>query len=131
MLNRAQIIGHVGAEDAKLGQTARKGIPVATFSVAANEGKGENERTVWFKVTIYGPRAEALAPYIRKGQMLYLSGRVGAEGWLTKENEVKTALTLIVGDGREDFQFLGSGPREDELPKVPADDREELIPANV
>ena len=130
MLNRTEVIGHVGADGAKLGQTAKKGIATATFSVAVNEGKGENERTNWFKVTIYGPRAEALAPYIKKGQMVYLAGRAGAEGWLNKDNEVKTALTLIVGDGRNDFQFLGSGPREEELPDVPADEREELIPAN-
>lgn len=128
MLNRMEVIGHVGADDAKLGKTATKGISVANFNVAVNQGKGDAERAVWFKVSIYGPRAEALAPHIKKGQMVYVAGRVGVEGWLS-EGVVKTALTLVAGDGRSDFEFLGGGPREEELPAEPEDDDRELIPS--
>lgn len=118
---RTELVGNVGAEDAKLG-TLPSGTPVANFSLAVNESykprNGERKDiTTWYKVSIFGKRAEALAPYITSGKTLLLAGRAGAEGWVTEKNEVKTNLTLTVGNGEKDFVFLGGGHRDEEIPE--------------
>lgn len=59
----------VGA-DAELRYTPA-GDPVANVPLAYDIGFGERKRTGWVQVSIWGKRAEALAPKLEKGTALY------------------------------------------------------------
>lgn len=119
-LNRTTIVGNVGAEDAKLGATPG-GTPVANFSLAVNDSYKGKETTAWYKVSIFGKRAEALAPYIKSGIPLFLAGRVSVgKPWESKDG-LKADLILTVGNGNEDFLFLGGGRPEAEAAAVVED----------
>lgn len=124
-LNKTEVIGNVG-EDAVLGQLP-SGTPVANFSLAVNDAYKDREGNIkettnWFKVSIFGKRAEGLAKYITKGTSLYLAGRVGTNAWQTEDGQARADLTLVVGQGNGDFLFLGGG-RTEEAP-VEAEEEE-------
>lgn len=121
-LDRTEVIGNVGKEDATLGQLP-SGTAVCNFSLAVNKSwkdkdANEKNKTKWYKVSIFGKRAEALQPYITSGISLFLAGEVDAESWNGENGEAKHGLTLTVGNGNRDFIFLGGGQRGEALPNL-------------
>lgn len=100
MLN-AEIIGNLG-NDAELKYSA-SGSALLTFNVAANfrvksqEGEWE-DCTEWVRVTMFGARAEALGSYLRKGTKVYVSGRLQARPWTTRDGEIRAGLEIAAGD---------------------------------
>lgn len=85
------IAGRVG-KDAVLRHT-NGGDSVLGFSVAVDDGYGENKSTLWFDCSVWGKRAAALAPHLTKGTALAASGELG-----TRQHEDKTYLTLRVAE---------------------------------
>lgn len=81
------IAGNIG-KSAELRSTGN-GEKVAGFSVAVDDGFGDKKRTLWFDVSIWGKRAEILAPMLVKGGKVTVSGDLS-----TREHDGKTYLTL-------------------------------------
>ena len=81
------IAGNIG-KSAELRSTGN-GEKVANFSVAVADGFGDKKRTLWFDVSIWGKRAEVLAPMLVKGGKVTVSGDLS-----TREHDGKTYLTL-------------------------------------
>lgn len=81
------IAGGIG-RDAQL-RTTGNGDKVAGFPLAVSEGFGDKQRTLWFDVSIWGKRAETLAPMLTKGGKVCVSG-----DFSTREHEGKTYLTV-------------------------------------
>src|SRR5579864_8637586 len=98
-------VGRVGA-DAELTYTPN-GIPVAKFSIAIDNGKdkeGEKKNATWVKCAIWRDRAEKLAPYIKKGNMVAVQGDVEARAWIDKQSgDARCSLELNV----DKFTFAG------------------------
>lgn len=69
------------------------GDPVVSFSVAVDDGYGQNKATMFFDCSIWGKRGEALQPHIVKGQPITVSGELGK-----REHEGKTYLTIRVNE---------------------------------
>lgn len=72
------------------------GDKVLNFSVAVDNGKdknGERRESTWFDCSLWGKRAEALAPYIEKGSRLVVSGRPSA-----RAHEGKAYLGVTVSE---------------------------------
>ena len=69
------INGNLGS-DAELRFTP-DGTPVCTFSLASGRviSKGKDEIT-WYRVTLFGKRAEVLANYLLKGVSVIVQGRL-------------------------------------------------------
>lgn len=92
------IAGNIG-RDAVVRST-QSGEKVTGFPVAVEERQGGDKRTIWFDVTIWGKRGDALAQYLTKG------GRVAVSGDLsTREHEGKTYLTVRA----DQVTLLGGG----------------------
>lgn len=85
------IAGRLG-KDAVLRRT-QQGDPVLGFSVAVDDGYGENKRTLWFECSVWGKRAEALAQYLKKGTAVAVSGDLS-----TRQHEQNTYLTVRVNE---------------------------------
>jgi single-strand DNA-binding protein len=81
------IAGGIG-RDAQL-RTTGNGDKVAGFPLGVSEGFGDKQRTIWFDVSIWGKRAETLAPMLTKGGKVCVSGDLS-----TREHEGKTYLTV-------------------------------------
>jgi single-strand DNA-binding protein len=103
------IAGNIG-KDAELRST-QGGDKVAGFSVAVESREGKEKTTIWFDVSIWGKRAEALSQYLIKGIRVAVSGDLGK-----REYEGKTYLTVKA----DQVTLLGGGQRDDAARQEPA-----------
>jgi single-strand DNA-binding protein len=97
------IAGNCG-KDAEL-RTLSNGDHVLNFSIAVNNGKdrdGNSRDSTWYDASLFGKRAESLAPHIKKGDKLTLIGRP-----TVRVHEGKAYLGISV----DDLTFMGSANR--------------------
>ncbi len=98
-LNRAQVIGNI-TRDPEMRYTPN-GQAVTSFSVATNrrwknQGSGEfQEATEYHDVVAWGKAAEFIANYMKKGNKIYVDGRLQTRSWETPDG-VKQRRTEIV-----------------------------------
>ena len=85
------IAGRIG-KDAETRNT-QGGDQVTGFTVAVDEGFGDKKRTIWFDVSQWGKRGAAVAPYLKKGSSVTVTGDLS-----TREYEGKTYLTIRAHD---------------------------------
>jgi len=79
MYQKLIVVGFLG-QDPELRYTPQ-GKPVTSFSVATNESwtgndGQKNERTTWFRISVWGKAAEACAQYLSKGRQVLVEGRL-------------------------------------------------------
>ena len=97
MFQQTIVIGNVG-NDPELRYTA-SGVPVANFSVAANERwKSQDgqpqERTTWFRVAAWNKLAENCSQYLHKGSKVMVIGRVSAHAYIAADNAPKATIEV-------------------------------------
>lgn len=92
-MNSVNIIGRVGGE-VELRYTP-SGKSVAALTLAVDDGWGENKKTAWIGVTLWGATAELAKKTVQKGDRLGISGRLSQEEWEDKEGKKqrKTKVT--------------------------------------
>lgn len=88
--------------DAEIRQTGN-GKSVTGFSVAVDDGWGDNKRTLYFDCGLWGQRGERLAQYLTKGTKVAVTG-----DFTTREHDGKTYLKINASD----VTFLGGGQRD-------------------
>jgi single-strand DNA-binding protein len=108
-LNKVMIIGNLG-RDPEMRYTP-SGRPVTSFSVVTTRtwtsGEGErHEESEWFNVVAWGNLAEICSQYLKKGQQVYVEGRLQTRGWEDEEGkkhyrtEVVASEMIVLGDRR-------------------------------
>lgn len=90
-------------------RTTQQGDKVTGFSVAVDDGFGQNKRTLFFDCSLWGKRGDALAQYLVKGASVTVAGDLS-----TREHDGKTYLTIRVSEitlqgGKSDGQQRGGG----------------------
>ena len=89
-VNKAILVGRVG-KDPEVRST-QGGAAVASFSLATDESykdkSGEKvKKTEWHNLVIWGPSVEKFVqPYIHKGDMIYVEGKLQTRSWEDKKN---------------------------------------------
>lgn len=105
-LNRVMLMGNLGRDPEVRYQPS--GDAVASFSIATNEtvkdGAEKKVVTEWHDCVIFGKRAEVLAEYVKKGDPLYVEGKLRSRKWKDKSGNERTAKEVVIAD----FQFLGA-----------------------
>jgi len=109
-LNKVQLIGHLGADPDSRFTTS--GDAVANFNIATTfswrTAEGENkEKTEWHKIVVFRKLAEVANEYLKKGQLVYIEGRLQTRDWEDKGG-VKRYTTEVVCDN-----FTMLGPKRD------------------
>ena len=126
-LNKVMIIGQLG-RDPEMRYTPN-GRPVTAFSLAVDRawqtGEGERRKeTEWFNVVAWGNLAEICKQHLRKGQTVYIDGRLQTRSWDDQEGkkhfrtEIVANEMIVLSDKRE----VG----EEALSDVPAAEEEEF-----
>ena len=84
-----------------------EGTLIANFSIASNSvrktAQGNVNETNWFRVTAFGKQAETLAAHAKKGDSLYVQGKLTFTPWLDREGAPQVSADLLL----QDFQFVG------------------------
>lgn len=120
--NRITIVGYLG-RDAEQRFTPG-GMAVASFSVATTEKRKDGEKTTWFRVSLFGKQAEAVAQYLTKGKLVYVEGSLRQEEYTTKDGQTRTALEVNATSlqllGGKDDTARSESARPASPPQVPA-----------
>ncbi|QDK82879.1 single-stranded DNA-binding protein [Spirosoma sp. KCTC 42546] len=106
-LNKMTIIGNLGADPEV--RYLDGGAVVATFNVATTEKyttrNGEKvEQTEWFRIELWNEQAKVAEKYLKKGNSVYVEGRLRTELWTDKEGKERTSLRVRANT----MQLLGS-----------------------
>ncbi|MGH7622737.1 MAG: single-stranded DNA-binding protein [Gemmatimonadaceae bacterium] len=137
-MNKVTLIGNLGA-DPEVRSTSG-GNKVATFSLATsrswNGPSGDKqEKTEWHRCVVWNSKASTLADiverYLKKGDKVYVEGRIEYRQWQDKENQTRYTTEINVRElimlsgragGTEGFEgdSAGSGSSR---PRAAATDR--------
>lgn len=96
------LIGNLG-RDPEMRYTPQ-GRPVTDMSVAVGHSKPDgqggwtDEGTDWFRVTVWGDRAERAAETLRKGNKVFVSGRFKTRPYQTKQGEDRVSMEVTADD---------------------------------
>ncbi len=108
-VNKVILIGNL-TRDPEMKYTP-KGTAVADLGLAVNrfvpasEGQEKREETTFIDVTLWGRTAEVANEYAKKGQPIYIEGRLQLDSWEDKTSGQKRSKLKVVG---ENIQLLGS-----------------------
>ena len=111
---KVMIIGNLG-RDPEMRYTPT-GKPVTQFSVAVNQSTKNQqtgewiEETDWFRVSVFGDRAERAAEHLRKGNRVFVEGRFRTREFEGQDGQKRTSLELTA----DNVISLEKRPREDE-----------------
>jgi len=95
-INTITISGNVG-KDAVLRVTPN-GKHIASFSLPAKTGFGENEKTSWLQCKMFGAMAEKLSVAVVKGAKVTVSGEFLIEEWTRQDGSQAQTPTILVRD---------------------------------
>ena len=96
--SKIQIVGNLG-RDPELRYTPN-GRPVTEFSVAVNQSTKNQqtgewvEATDWFRISVWGDRAERAAENLRKGNRVFVEGRFKTREFEGRDGQKRTSLEL-------------------------------------
>ncbi len=111
---KVMIIGNLG-RDPEMRYTPT-GKPVTQFTVAVNQSTknqqtGEwTEETDWFRVSVFGDRAERAAEQLRKGNRVFVEGRFRTREFEGNDGQKRTSLDITA----DNVIGLERRPREDD-----------------
>jgi single-strand DNA-binding protein len=107
--NKVILIGNL-TRDPEIKYTP-KGTAVCDIGLAVNriipasEGGERREETTFVDITLWGRTAEVVNEYVKKGQPLFVEGRLQMDSWEDKQTGQKRSKIKVVG---ETVQLLGS-----------------------
>ena len=106
-VNKVILVGRLG-NDPEMKST-QSGSAVANLSIATSESwtdkQGQRqERTEWHRVVFFNKPAETIGQYVKKGQQLYVEGRLQSRKWQDKDGIEKYSTDII----SDNFTFVGS-----------------------
>jgi len=110
MLNRAMIIGYLGA-DPDIRSTPN-GDRVANFTIEKwkDHQTGERrERTEWHRVTIWNENiVKVVEAYVKKGSRIYIDGQLQTRKWQDKDGIDRYTTEIVLKPYRGQIELLDS-----------------------
>ena len=107
-VNKVILLGRVGADPEV--KYMPSGNAVVNLSIATNrkfknqESGNYEDKTEWHRVVFFNKPAETIGQYVKKGQQLYVEGRLQTRKWQDKDGIEKYSTDIIA----DNFTFVGS-----------------------
>ena len=107
-VNKVILLGRVGADPEV--KYMPSGNAVLNLSLATNrkfknqESGNYEDKTEWHRVVFFNKPAETIGHYVKKGQQLYVEGRLQTRKWQDKDGVEKYSTDII----SDNFTFIGS-----------------------
>ena len=122
-INKVFLIGNLGSDPDQ--RFLPSGKAVANVSLATSESwlnKETNERvenTEWHYVVFFGRLAEIAGEYLRKGQQVYIEGKLRSRKWYDQKADIEKRAYEIIGErmlmlNNQHFQALDEYNQESE-----------------
>ncbi len=107
-VNKVILLGRVGADPEV--KVMPSGNAVVNISVATNkkfknkESGAYEDKTEWHRVVFFNKPGETIGQYVKKGQQLYIEGRLQTRKYQDKDGIEKYSTDII----SDNFTFIGS-----------------------
>ncbi len=100
-MNKIMLIGNLG-RDPEMNYTP-SGTAIAKFSLAVSRvsksATGERQQeTEWFNIVAWQHLAETCSTYLKKGQKVFIEGRLATRKYTDKNGIERTAVEVIAND---------------------------------
>ena len=100
MINKAILMGRL-TRDPEIRHT-NSGTPVCSFSIAINNGYGENQSTDFINCVAWNTQAKFISTYCKKGSLVALEGRLQTRSYDRKDG-TKAYVTEVIADRVENL----------------------------
>ena len=100
-LNQVNLIGNVGTvevRDFSDGKAAKVSLATTERAYTTKDGKQVPEETTWHKLAMRGGLAEVVEKYVKKGDKLYVRGRIKKRKYTDNSNVEREDVTIVVED---------------------------------
>ena len=91
-------------------QTALVEIGLATNHKRKGLDGVQHDETCFVDCKMFGKRAEVINKYLKKGDPLFVEGRLNFESWQDQDGTKRSKLTVMV----ENFEFLSTGEKREQ-----------------
>lgn len=140
-LNQINLIGRIGhtPEIRISGQST-----ICNFTLAVNDRVKVNDQwtdqTEWFRCTAFGKTADVIAKYVKKGYLIFVSGKIKSRKYTAKDGTEKTSWEVTVStlqlldpksEGEEqptEAQTTAPAPAAQPTPKPESSDEDDELP---
>lgn len=101
-VNKVILIGNLG-KDPEV-RHLENGTVVANFPIATSESYTDKntgqkvENTDWHDIVVWRGLASIVEKYVRKGQKVYIEGKLRKRSWQDKENNTRYATEIIADE---------------------------------
>lgn len=117
-VNKVILVGRLGIDPEQ--RRTQSGALVVNFSLATTESwfdsetRERRERTEWHRIVMFGKLAEISAEYLRKGSLVYISGRLQTRKWQDRNGQDRWTTEIVANEqvmlgGRSDSSSRGYG----------------------
>lgn len=123
-INKVTIVGNLG-RDPEVRHTSDD-APIVTLNVATSEEwtdkrSGEKRQaTEWHRIVIFNPGlAKVAAEYLKKGDKVYLEGKLQTRKWTDQDQQVRYTTEVVLQPYRGELEMLGGGRGWDDQDQDP------------
>lgn len=113
MINKVILMGRL-TKDPELRRTGNQ-TPVCTFSIAVDNGYGDNKHTDFINCVAWRKTAEFVSNYFTKGKMIIVIGRISTRSWETQDGKKAYATEVTASE-------VSFGESKSENPSAAKDD---------
>ena len=78
-------------------RTTQSGKSVASFTLAVDDGFGDNKKTYFFRVNVWGNMADSCGKYLTKGQKATVQGRLQQRKW-EKDGQKHETIEIVASN---------------------------------
>ena len=112
MVNKVILLGNLAADPER--RTTPQGTPVVNIRLATNERFRDRdgnlqERSEFHRIVFWGRQAETIDRYARKGNPLYVEGRIQTREYQDRDGNRRWATEIVA----RDFRFISGGRRDE------------------
>ena len=118
-VNKVILVGNIGRDPEYATSSSQNEIArfsLATTSRGKNPNSGEwEDQTDWHRIVLFGRQATSLKPYLKKGSLIAIDGKLRTRNWQDKDGQ-KRYTTEVIADRIELIggRSGGTGGRRDE-----------------
>jgi len=121
MINKVILVGRLGRDPETRYMSNQD--PACNFSIATDEtwkdkDGNRQQRTEWHNIVVYRRLAEICQQYLKKGSLVYLSGKISSRKYIGKDGIERTAYDIVC----DDMKMLGGKSDSGKAVRLPGDD---------
>jgi len=104
-INKVTLVGNVGEVprvSEKNGEAFVANFPLATNEYYRDKEGQEVQKTQWHRIVVWNKSAEIVKQHVKKGDSLYVEGKIATNAWDDKEGNKHFSTEIIC----DNFLFL-------------------------